>query len=312
MRRRVVRQLTRGAALTAAVLCAATHARADQCTSSDIMYTLPANGATDVPSNATLVAQYPPDTAYVDEPVTFNGPNPGGSDIPIDPVPSCADLSPGNFCFSDSEALLKLMPPEDLVPGGNYTVKWPGLRGLTASKGRGKTVTFTVGADPDVTPPTFQGLQGVSWDIDRSKDDCTNQEVDRFAFDLTPGDATDDFGKDLLTLVVDQTLGPNIPASAPPVQVARVRLPERGQTARVELSLDDGAGDVCFAAFVLDLVNGHAPSNGNDKQVCTTTTRPPFFYGCGVAPFGGARGRAAPLALLLLSLAWRRRHRPTS
>lgn len=311
MRRRVVRQLTGGAATAVAVLCAAEVARADQCTSSDVVYTLPRDGATDVPSNATLVAQYPPDTAYVDETVTFDGPNPGGSDIPIDPVPSCADLSPGNFCFSDSEALLKVMPPGDLAFGGTYTIKWPGLRGLTASKGRGKTVTFTVGSHADGAPPTFQGLKDVSWDVDRSKDDCTNQQVDRFAFDLVPGAATDDFGKELLTLVVDQTLGPKIPASAPPVQIARLELPAAAEPARVELSLDDASGDVCFAAFVLDLVNGHAPSNGNDKQVCTTTTRPPFFYGCGVAPLR-APGRAAPFALLLLSLAWRRRHRSTS
>ena len=314
----------RHAAIVVAVVVAASRARAESCAPPDILHKFPDDGAKNVPTNAVLLANYAASAEYVGddkEIVTLRGPDPGGSDIPIDPFfgGSCSTkaspdggipLPPGNVCFSKPESLLKLLPPADFEPGGAYTVEWPGLRGLTASRGGGANVTFTVGDGRDVQAPFFEGLQKIEWDVGREHDECTGSEQDRPYFDLSPGSATDDFGRALLKLVVFQTLGPNISGSDEPVPVAAVPLPPPGKPVRIERSIDNGSGRVCFAAHVEDLA-GNA-SGGGDREVCATTIAPPFFYGCRVSFPAPARSiSTSPLALLLL-LAARRRHRSPS
>jgi hypothetical protein len=101
-------------------------------------------------------------------------------------------------------------------------------------------------------------------------------------------------------------------------------LPEDEKPVRVKLSVTSATGDVCFAAQVEDLKPGCSEddpacvlnfSPGADKEICTTTTAPPFFYGCALEPPGRDVRRSArsqstawPFALLLL-LAAGRRHR---
>lgn len=311
----------RGAAIAIAVIASPAPARAEDCAPPNILHKFPDDGATGVPTNAILLAQYAPSAQYVGddkEAVTFRGPDPGGSEIPIDPFfggscstsvsPDDGGLPPGNVCYSDKESLLKLLPPGDLEPGGAYTVQWPGLRGLTAGRGGGAKITFTVGDGPDSQAPFFEGLEKIEWDVDRERDDCTDSEQDRPYFDLTPGSVDDDFGRDLLKLVIYQTHGPNISVADEPVPVAAVPLPEPGKPVRIERSIDNANGPVCFAAHVEDLAGN---ASGGSTEVCTTTIRPPFFYGCGVPPASAQRIGAWPLSLLLL-LAARRRHRSLS
>src|SRR5207249_3722902 len=122
--------------------------------------------------------------------------------------------------FDDKEGLLSVTPPNGLVQGDHYTVSWPKLRGIgTASRGRGAEVTFEVGAADDTEAPRFDGLTQISWDVDRNRDDCTNNEEERFWFDVTVGAASDDSGTDSLRLVVLQSRGGDVGESGEPVQV---------------------------------------------------------------------------------------------
>jgi len=65
------------------------------------------------------------------------------------------------------------------------------------------------------------------------------------------------------------------------------------------------AFDPVFAALVRDSLG--RISAGADREVCTTTVRPPFFYGCSVVqggtPTGSGAAASAP-ALALVVAAW--------
>jgi hypothetical protein len=306
------------AAAAFAVALAASPARAELCALPDVVDTFPADGAEGVPTNAILTAHYAPTAEHIDENVIFHGPDPGGSEITVGFRPEdteCVDPLPGSFCFNRSEGLLNLRPPADLAPGASYTVEWPKLRGTgTASRGEGRKVTFGVGDGPDLEAPRFRGLEKIFWDVDREWDECTSAEQDRFYFDLTPSAASDDFDTKLLALRVFQTKGPTL-ASGKRTKVALLPFPTDDKPVRFEVSVTNATGNVCFAAQVEDLKApcpdgscGDKFSAGADKEVCATTTAPPFFYGCGVAR-EHAGGRSWPVALLLL-LGARRRHRP--
>jgi hypothetical protein len=325
MRRGVVRVVA-GAAIVVAVALASGPAKADLCVRPDLIDAFPPDGAENVPTNAVLTAHYAPTAEYVDENVTLHGPDPGGSDITVgfrSEDTECVDPLPGSFCFNRAEGLINLRPPADLEPGRGYTVEWPGLRGVgTASRGDGRTVTFAVGEGPDLLAPRFEGLTKVSWDLDRERDQCTEGEQDRFYFDLALSHVSDDFGVDLLSLRVFQTKGPTL-APGKRDKVALVPIPAEGDTVRVELSVSDATGDVCFAAQVEDLkppchddTCEDRFSAGADKEVCAATKAPPFFYGCGVSRSRNGVGDRSPLArasmALFLLLAARRRHRPVS
>jgi hypothetical protein len=190
-----------------------------------------------------------------------------------------------------------VVPPEGLEPNANYVIQWPGLHGTgTTSVGIGKDVEFTVSSEADDTSPEFGGLTALEWDVGRYRDDCTDTMVERFQFDLRVGNATDDANAENLALIVFQTRGPNQSENDAPRPVAVTPYPGEGATVRVERSLSDGGGLVCFAALVRDLVPDHAPS-GAEAEVCANTTLPPFFYGCAVrapAPRSGDSGGIAP------------------
>ncbi len=286
--------------LTVAVV--ATPAHADTCGKPDLLTTFPADGAKNVPTNATLSAYYAPTAEYQNESIDFE--HVGAGSVTVDGT------------FDDTEGLLVVIPPEGLVGGDSYAITWPALRGIdTATQGSGEVVHFTTGSGADTVAPTFNGLSHVEWDVERESDACTNDLEDRFAFDLTPGAASDDFGTALLALAIFQTKGPNIDADAPPIPVLTTHLPTTGQSVRVETSISDGTGHVCFAAFVRDLAG--ATSGGASEEVCATTTPPPFFYGCRVAAHEASSNTSSPAApiatsVLVLSLLARRRYRRAS
>jgi hypothetical protein len=299
-----VRSLTPRAALAGLVigLAAAAPARAAPCGRPDLVDMVPPDGAMDVPPNATLAAHYASSADYLGEAVVLESPTPGS----MDALPATFDATEGRLWAT---------PPSALAPGGPYVIHWPALRGLNAAApGTGGTATFFVAATPDAAAPTFDGVTGVRWDLDRSTNDCTDGIEERFVFDVDLGAADDDGGRDGLTLLLFQTSGrPAGDAGGASVQVLARALPAPGTSARVELPTNEAVGRVCFAGLVRDTTG--RVSNSADREACVETTAPPFFRGCSIGGGGGgAAPGGAPLALALL-VAWavaRRRARPRS
>ncbi len=279
------------AALVLTVALCSSWAIAKPCGSRDLLETYPPTGARRVPTDATLTAHYAANAVYGGERVTLE--HRGVSDT-IESI------------FNTAEGLLDAKPPEPLVPGDRYVVTWPDLRGIdTNTSSKGREVTFDVGDGPDERDPTFDGLTDVGWDVQRERDDCTDSLEDRFVFDLTPGAADDDGGRESLALKVFQVEGRKR------AQVLTSPLPQKGQSLQVGLAIEAATGKACFGALVRDLTG--KVSNA-DKQVCVTTTAPPFFYGCRLSPPEASRTASggAPLALFALSLLGWRRHRAHS
>lgn len=264
-------------------------ARADSCTSPDLIETMPPDGATNVPTNAMLFARYASIAQYLGEPVVLE--HPAGVETTVAAT------------FDDTSGLLQMTPPMPLVPGDSYTVHWPALRGIdTATLGNTSDPTFTAGSEADVSSPTFAGITSASWDVSRESDACNSTIDQRYVFKLGLGAAADDGGRDSLTLLVFQTSGPSVDSSAP-VQVLVQRIPPDGQ--EVEVTTDVTVGHICFAAIVRDLTLKESTSGA---PVCVDTVSPPFFYGCGVAPARGARG-VGTVAFVAAALALARRTR---
>jgi MYXO-CTERM domain-containing protein len=289
-----VRAVKWALAAGAAVIGWASGAGAAPCTRPDLIETLPADGATDVPPNARLSARYAATAEYLGEPV------------PLEHVGVGIESAPATF--SANEGFLTIAPDQPLAAGATYKITWPALRGLTtAALGTGGTVTFTAGSTDDTAAPEFSGIRSVAWDVERPNDDCSDSPQDRYRFDVALGDATDDASRDLLTLVVFQTAGPELSGGSPePVLVERV--PPSGQGAEVRRSIDAAVGHVCFAALVRDSLG--RVSNSAQNEVCTTTVRPPFFYGCSVTR-GPADRWPGWVGVFVLGaiVRWRRRRR---
>ena len=276
---------------TAGALFVSMAAQAAPCGKPDLLDALPPDGADGVPTDATPSAIYAHTADYL------------GEDVPLED--STGTQVPAKVSFDSAEGILTLTPDAPLAAGKAYTAHWPQLRGIaTASKGRGRDVTFTVGSGPDGAAPSFDGVTGVHWDVQRKRDDCTDSIEERFVFDLDLAPADDDSGRDALALVVFQTSGPGLDAPAP----VDVRAMPSKNTVRVIRTVDEATGHVCFAALVRDLT-GKTLASAN-RTVCVDTIKPPFFYGCRVA--GGRRaGGSGWLALALgaFALGWRRRAR---
>lgn len=302
--------LIRELGLVLAVFGFAVTARAETCVKPDLLDTFPPNGAKNVPPNAKLTAHYEATAQYIDEDVRLvKGVSKSTSADDGESVP---------VTFSEDEGLLVTTPPSGLEPGERYVIKWPKLRGIgTASKGTGADVAFTVGTTEDVEPPSFEGLTSIQWDVRRTSDDCTNGIEERFVFDVTPGQASDDSGTESLALVVYQTKGGDV-GTDPSKPVLTALLPKSQESVRVERPIDGAIGHVCFAAHVKDLTGKVSTGNGANKEVCVETTPPPFFYGCrvsgsGLVGPGGGMTRVAVVGFgfVVLSLRKRRRHRAT-
>lgn len=271
-------------------LTAAT-ARAQSCGAPDLVSTVPPDGATLVPVDAPLHAFYAAAAIYQGEPILLDLPD--GTEQAL----------VGEF--DQAEGRLTLTPPEPMSGLATYTLQWPELRGTTSGgKGLGKKVTFTTGASADVSPPSFAGATTLAWDWVRENDDCTDKIEDRLSFDVSLAQASDDGGRDSLTLVLSQTAGPSLATG--PRQVLLGPLPPSGTPAHVSLALDGAVGHVCFAALVRDLTG--KISGGGEHEVCVQTTQPPFFNGCSMAPLGyDERARGWLLGALAFLLIARRR-----
>ncbi len=283
MRQRDVRSVALGLAL----LALAAPAVAAPCGRPDVLDAFPPDGAAGVPTDATLSAHYDVTADWVDEGVDLDR---GTDTVALTPT------------WDANEGLLSVVPPGGLVAGDDYVVHWPSLRGInTATKGRAKDVQFSVGAGPDQAAPSFAGVTGVDWDVDRERDDCTDNIEERYRFDIALAPASDDGGKDALELVVFQTAGPGIDGPQP-VRVSH--MPAEG-TVRIVRSIDSATGHVCFAAIARDLTG--KTSEGGSRETCVDTVAPPFFYGCSTAPAGRGGTSWLVLALGIAAAAWRRR-----
>lgn len=269
-------------------------ARAGDCGRPDLLETMPPDGASAVPTDARLHARYAPTAEYLGEEVVLE--HVGVDERAVEPT------------FDVNEGMLVVSPPEPLVPGDEYVIRWPRLRGLgTATLGRAAEVAFVAGDGPDTGAPEFGGLESIEWDVDRARDECTDSMQTRYVFDLGLSDASDDGGRDSLGLVVFQTRGPGITA---PVPFAVRRFPAPGKPLRVERTESVAVGTVCFAAVARDLVG--RTSAGAETERCTVTISPPFFEGCAVASRSpGRSGLDLALACLVgLAAGARRRARP--
>ena len=286
-----MRQSIVAAALAAGAFAAVPAARAEPCGKPDLVDMVPPDGAVDVPPNATLAAHYTSAADYLGEEVVLVRP-----DMSEQVLPAMWDAT---------EQRLSATPPQPLEPGTTYEVRWPALRGLNAAApGVGDTARFTTGTAFDVGQPTFAGLVGLSWDLERMNDECVDELVERFVFDISLGAAQDDGGTNGLTLMLFQTSGPTVMDMPRPIP-ARA-WPTDGKSVQVRLSTGDAVGDICFAGIVRD-TTGQLSQSG-DVEVCVHTTEPPFFRGCSVAGARGGHGWALA-ALALATLLLRRRTR---
>lgn len=281
-------------AAAAACLLASREAQADTCNHPDLLETIPDDLATGVPVNASLYARYATNAQYIDETVTLEQTTGAGDDAGIVSGTSI----PLTVTFDQAEGLLRAAPMAPLAPDATYVIQWPSLRGLdTATLGTKASTHFTTGATIDSAPPTFGGVKSVSWDVSREHDSCTGRVEERYVFDLTLGDASDDGGRDALALIVFETSGPGVDSSAP-LPLLTQRIPPAGQSVRITRT--DLVGHVCFAAIVQDLTGKPSTSGA---PVCVDTVASPFFYSCGVGagrhPYGPEVLTVAGMLLLL-------------
>jgi|HubBroStandDraft_4_1064222.scaffolds.fasta_scaffold74993_2 hypothetical protein len=282
----------------AGLAVAARDARADSCVAPDLLDTIPADMSTGVPTNASLFAQYQTNAQYQQEPVTVDQYEPaadGGMGTEVvtgQAIPATFDPTSG---------LLQITPLAGLTPLDLYVVHWPALSGIdTASLGTSAETHFTAGATEDTQAPSFAGLSSISWNVSRQTDSCNSNIDQRYVFNLGLGSASDQGGRDFLTLLVFQTAGPGVDAgSATPVLVQPI--PSEGQG--VTVTTDVQVGHICFAAIVRNLDQQVSTSG---PPVCVDTVSPPFFYSCAVSR-GRAPGSAALVALAFVAIARARR-----
>jgi MYXO-CTERM domain-containing protein len=270
-----------------AALAAAPAARAAQCGKPDLVDTIPADGADGVPRNAKLGAHYTAATEYLGEAVLLVHPA-GNQEV----LPATWDAT---------EQLLQVTPSAPLDAGQSYEVRWPSLRGLNAAApGLGGTARFTTGTLMDAAAPTFTGVTSVAWDLERMTNDCVDEIVERFVFDIDLGVAGDDGGTSGLTLMLFETKGPMVTGT--PMPIPARAWPKDGMRAQVKLAKGDSLGEICFAGIVRDTI-GQISQSG-DVEACVHTTDPPFFNGCSVSGAGTSRaeigGSLAGLAIVLL------------
>lgn len=290
-RRRHTRRtrLRGGPGLCAIAICAASaNARADTCRPPDIESALPLDGAKNVPLNIVPTAQYPLTAEYDGEEVLL-----GTDRGALEPVPAF---------FSENEGILSLSLDQPFMPDTRHTIRWPGLFSVSAPiRGEGLETEFVTGDFDDVENPEFDGIRSVNYDLEREFDDCTDSNVDRFVFTVDLAPASDDGGKESLSIIILQTQGPRVDEPVP----VRVAPAPANNRLEVRLPVDDAVGNVCFAALARDLRPDSIPTGGN-ARACVYVVEPPFFYGCRTArPTNSQPG----WALALVAVYYLRRRR---
>jgi hypothetical protein len=256
-------------------------ALAAPCGTPEVSASSPPDGATGVPTNAMPSASYGAPVDFGDEVVVMTGPL-GSPEIDV--------------IYDEAENTLRTVPRAPLEPGA-YTIEWPALRGVGTGRGRARTVTFEVDGGDDVSPPSFEGLTAIEWDLSREEDPCTDALSDRLVFELTFGTASDDRDTSLLQALVFATERPEAPGAAPlPIEVTA--WPESGKFTLRRPAEHEGRH--CFAALVRDLVG--QPSGGAEREVCVETRHGPFFRGCGLGVVPSRTGIGGVFSLLVVAV----------
>ena len=98
---------------------------AEPCGTPEVIASFPPDGATAVPSNATLTASYGAPIDLDDETVALTGPL---GAVPIE------------MLHNESENTLHALPLAPL-DAGSYRVDWPALRGVGTGRGRARSVS---------------------------------------------------------------------------------------------------------------------------------------------------------------------------
>jgi len=273
------------AAAAICVLCGTSLTIAAPCARPDVDVTFPPSDASDVPPNARMSAHYAAPALYDDELAVL--------------VDDASREVPAVTTFDEADSLMRLEPLAPLSRG-TYELTWPGLRGVTGGVGLGRIVRFSVRSQADTSPPTFEGLVGIDWDLSRDRDPCLDKLQDRFVFKLRPGHAADDAPLELLAMQVFQTRDPDSAGDddAAPARVALRPFPTDGH---VEVRRPaKTAGRTCFGAIAVDL-SGRV-SGGGEREVCVDTKEPPFFDGCAIALGSPHRQSARWLSLAGLGI----------
>jgi len=301
-----VRRALAAAALVLGAAAAPSVARAQSCGRPDLVDMVPPDMATGVPLNARLGAHYATSAEYLGEDVVLVHPPDGRQEV----LRECApNMTKPCATWSRAEQFLQVTPTEPLQPNSSYEIRWPALRGINAAApGVGGRAMFETGGTDDVAAPVFDGVTGLTWDLEHTNDECTDDQVERYVFDVQLGAANDDGGTSGLTLLLFQTKGPLVMEQPTPFP-GRAWPQDQDSVVKhvqVRLSTDLGVGEVCFAGFVRD-TTGMLSDSGHVES-CVHTTAPPFFRGCSV---GGARASTETLAaaLALAVLLVRRRSR---
>ena len=284
-----MRSLSAVAALTVAISLAPTSADA-QCTPPDLLASLPADGATDVPLEPLFFrARYAPTAVYRDEPVTLA--REGGAPQEI------------GAAFEGTESTLGASPEEPLVPGASYVLRWPALADADETiVGAGREIAFTTGPGSAATAPTFAGIESVAWDAEKARDDCVGSSIERYVFELRVGEWADEGGPGTLEALVFLSDSPATDPSEGPELVGLAPLRERSDTIEVRLPRDESIGHVCFSAVARDVTGFFSAPTG---ESCVQTDHPPFFGGCSAGE-RGASPMAIPILLALISISRRR------
>jgi hypothetical protein len=266
-----------------------------------VIDTVPPDGATDVPTSwsgsagvgfAPLIARYGIAALHDGEPVMLR--ENGG------PARELA------ASYNTQLRTLSATPPESFTAGAEYEIQWPGLGSIVTpgTRGEGAVVRFRVGFEPDREAPDFEGLTSVDWDFERKYDRCSDNESERYLFDVGVPPPSDDGGAELLTLIVFQTSGPT---QGPTPTEVHVQGYDGSPRARVSRPVSASVGRICFSALVRD-PSGNISAGSASREVCTKTVRPPFFEGCSVGR-RPASGSHALTLLLVVGLAFRVRGR---
>jgi hypothetical protein len=261
-----------------------------QCAPPDLLVSLPADGATGLPTEPLFFrARYAPTAVYRGEPVTLE--RVGGAPQEL-----------GAF-FEGTESTLGASPEEPLTPSTSYLLRWPPLADADETVlGEGREIAFTTGPGSTVGAPAFGGIESVAWDAEKARDDCVGSSIERYVFELHVGEHVDESGPGTVEALVFLSESPARDPSEGPELVGLASLPAPGDTIEVRLPRDESIGRVCFSAVARDVTGFFSTPAG---ESCVQTEHPPFFGGC-AAGGPGAAAFGIPIVLALVSISRRR------
>jgi MYXO-CTERM domain-containing protein len=244
----------------------------------DQVLVFPSDGASGVPTNVVLRAEFPPTR------------DPRGA-----PVWTVLD-SRGQTVTGDMEwdGFTSTFTPTPAFADRSYY----SARVTAQATASYWDFDFTTGSATDDQAPTFGGVTDIAWTT-RLQDwllpNCRLARGDGFVITLDLGEASDDVTEDAdLSLYIYQTAGPGAASDDP---TARIRLGDESQVSLFR-GVDDGEGEFCFRAQVRDLAGRF---DGNSSEVCDDAVAGAIFSDiCSTAGANPAPGAPASIGAVLV------------